>query len=968
MDYTLNYKLHDFLPLYNNISTRAFDVDINSLKEFVQYKLPRIEAFPQHPGDLMLHQRIISNFMNPNTKYDGLLLIHEMGTGKTCTAVGVAERFISNTYTPYPHTTVKKIVVLTKGKGLQNNFIHEIANVCTSGQYLQGLDRFIKNRNKRIQKRVKVKYTFDTFEIFAKNLQKMSSKEKTLTYENTLFIVDEAHNLRLSSDIEEQNIYTEVANLFKLLKTRKVLLLTGTPMKDQPEEIINLLNLFLRNNLTLEDLNNLNIFKQKIKGSISYLRSMVSDVHRIEEGELMGDLNHFKVYSVVMNSFQRKVYLKAKQKDDDERSIFNNSRQASSFVFPDGSYGKEGFEKYVVATSSGYKFISNIGAEIQTQLNKYSIKYADLIKKLEEDYSNGRLSFVFSEFVKGSGLIVLSILLELNGYQRADDASNFSRPHKRYVIFTNNTSTTAQTRKLIDVFNNPKNVKGEYISVILGSRVIMEGFSFKNIQSEYILTPHWNYSETSQIIARGLRVGSHTDLLKTGITPVFKIYHYVALPNADNSMDSIDLHMYEISEKKDYAIQKVMRTLKEAAFDCELNKDRNKVTDINMDFTRVCEYQRCDYSCDNTFDIDRVEINPRNYQLLYFRFSGEYYLLKNFIIKQIIKGPVTIEDLIKQSGYSNFEIITVFKDMVKSKEVLFTHPEGSYYLKNFNNLWFASTKTEEGDPYLLDFYRKYISVFMGKSIDELIYINQQNFMVDLVNKIFSSKNLLQLQENVVQLPLYLQEKLLCYSISTMDQNTPNNFVRDMVLNNYRLYYATTTSKSYVWLDPERPKCTTNQQYWRICGINEQEQINQIKSDRQPSVENPYGYVGLLNRTSNDFCLKKVDENHQSDKRKKNVGKRCQNWKKKDLVDLVSNRLKVKPDDDFAFDESDVARMKKDPKFKNIIESNGSLKDYKRLAFWNAQDINYLCTKIMQKFLDKKLVTDNPNCGTSRKVR
>jgi hypothetical protein len=74
----MDYKLHDFLPLYNPIQTQTFDQDINSLTEFVQFKLDKTEIFPLHPGDLMLHQRLISTFINPHTSYGGLLLVHEM--------------------------------------------------------------------------------------------------------------------------------------------------------------------------------------------------------------------------------------------------------------------------------------------------------------------------------------------------------------------------------------------------------------------------------------------------------------------------------------------------------------------------------------------------------------------------------------------------------------------------------------------------------------------------------------------------------------------------------------------------------------------------------------------------------------------------------------------------------------------------------------------------------------------------
>lgn len=913
----------------------------------------------------------------------------EMGTGKTCTAVGVAEGFINNTKMnnqKFPSTILKKIIVLTKGKGLQSNFINEIANVCTKGQYLVGLDKYMRNRDKRIRKNVKVDYTFDTFEIFSKALKKMSDSEKMTMYENSLFIVDEAHNLRMSSDPEENNIYTEIYGLFKLLKNRKILLLTGTPMKDQPEEIINLMNLFLRHDLTLDDLNDKKLFKEKITGYVSYLRTMMSDINREEVGYLMGTLNHFKVYPVFMDDFQAKVYLMAKQKDDDERSIFNHSRQASLMVFPDGTYGKNGFEQNIIQKYGNYQFSSpEIRTELLTQLHKYSAKYDDLLKKLKSDYADGRLSFIFSEFVKGSGLIVLSLLLELHGYVRATAESNFSKPQKRYAIFTNETSTDSQTRKLTSVFNNPKNMKGEYISTIIGSRVIMEGFSFKNIQSEYILTPHWNYSETSQIIARGLRLGSHNDLLKSGITPEVKIYHYVAFPYQQSNNDSIDLHMYEIAEKKDFAIQQVMRTLKEAAFDCQLTKDRNTITNSNLNNTRNCEYQMCEYKCDNPNTI-MVPSEPKNYQLLYFRLSEDYLKLKQFMVQNIINHPISVEEIMAKTKYTKFEILTVLQDMLNYQEVLYTRPEGSYYLTNFKNLYYASipyigvcnkNNNNDGldDPNLLNFYTKKVSVFMGKSIDELIFNHQKNFMVNLINQIFKSQSLIELQKNIVLLPIYLQDKLLCYSISLKNKNIPNSFVRDMVLNNFKLYYSISGNNAFVWLDPDYYKCTVNvddYRSWKSCSLTEQKQIEKMKKARTEVkiTNNPYGYIGLLNRTSNDFCLKKIQtEEQEEDKRKRNVGKRCQNWRKKELVDLVSNRLKINPDEDFNFNQTDMDMIKNNPKFSDLLSTtDGTLKDYKRVAFWNTQDVNYLCSKILQNFMEQKMVIDDPNCGTSKKIR
>ncbi|ABF82117.1 hypothetical protein MIV087L [Invertebrate iridescent virus 3] len=980
----MDYNLYDFLPLYHPVQTPAFDRDVNSLSEFTQYELPREEEFPQNPGDLMLHQKLISNFINPHTLYDGVLLVHEMGTGKTCTSVAVAEEFIKNNYSSgetYPYTMVKKIIVLTKGKGLQNNFVNEIANVCTWGQYLEGLDRYIRNRDKKIKKNVKVHYTFDTFEIFAKNLAKMSTNEKRMTYENSLFIVDEAHNLRLHSDPEEGNIYSEIYDLFHLLKSRKILLLTGTPMKDRPEEIIDLFNLILRTPLSVEDLDQPEQFKRKINGHVSYLRAMISDVDRREMGKKLGSLNHFRVQPVVMGDFQSQIYQLAKAKDDEEKSIFNNSRQSSAMVFPDGTYGKQGFEANILPTTSGHKLKPEIRDELRLNLRKYSAKYADLIDRLKVDYTEGRLSFVFSEFVKGSGLVALGLLLELNGYVKATPSSNFAKPQKRYAIFTNETSTDAQTKQLISAFNNPKNLKGEYISTILGSRVIMEGFSFKNIQSEYILSPHWNYSETSQIIARGLRLGSHNDLKKNNIKFEVRIYHYVSLANKNYPAESIDLHMYEIAEEKDLEIQKILRYIKEAAFDCRLNQQRNTITNRKFDGTRNCEYSSCSYECSNQVDIGH---DNRNYRLLYFQSADQYEKLKATIIETASRQPFTIEQIVAETKHSEFEVMTVIESLLNYRKVLFTRPEGYYYLSNIKNLFFASNVVfdrdkhyDSNDPTLLNYYTKYTTVYMGKSIGQLIQENQQKYMVFLVKKIFKSKNLVELQKYMVQLPIYLQEKLLSYSISVRHQDIKNNFVRDMVLNNFKLYYKIQDPQAFIWLNPENFLCTANYRdpdQWKPCTPSQQRDIEYMKRDRAniKVSNNSYGFIGLLNRKTNDFCLKKLQgptlSDEPTDKRKRNVGKRCQNWKKVDLVDLVANKLKVVPDEDFDFTAEDANTVKNNPKFKKLVTPEMDQNDLKRLAFWNAQDVNHLCRTTLTQFTAQKLVVDDPNCGTANKIR
>ena len=42
--------------------------------------------------ELNPHQKVIRNFMSNETPYNGLLLFHGLGTGKTCSSIQVCEK------------------------------------------------------------------------------------------------------------------------------------------------------------------------------------------------------------------------------------------------------------------------------------------------------------------------------------------------------------------------------------------------------------------------------------------------------------------------------------------------------------------------------------------------------------------------------------------------------------------------------------------------------------------------------------------------------------------------------------------------------------------------------------------------------------------------------------------------------------------------------------------------------------
>lgn len=153
-------------------------------------------------------------------------------------------------------------------------------------------------------------------------------------------------------------------------------------------------------------------------------------------------------------------------------------------------------------------------------LATFSIKYANCIRLLLENEGN---HFIYMDIAHGSGAIIFCELLKEFGFH------DFKKSGKgpAYALLTSKTSSDIDSA--LSKFNNYKNVNGEQIKVIIGTKIISEGFTLKNVQHVHIITPHWNFSETDQAIARAFRLFSHDDLLKIKPDLVVKIYLYTIL-------------------------------------------------------------------------------------------------------------------------------------------------------------------------------------------------------------------------------------------------------------------------------------------------------------------------------------------------------------------------------------------------------------------------------------------------------
>jgi len=199
--------------------------------------------------------------------------------------------------------------------------------------------------------------------------------------------------------------------------------------------------------------------------------------------------------------------------------------------------------------------------------------------------------FIFSNWLQ-FGVESLAIILDACGFKKYPELPGPSG--LRYFVWSSETSSNKDLiQRAKKAFNSMDNKDGSLIKIILGTRSIMEGVSFKNVRQVHITDPWWNEARIEQILARAVRFCSHTSLpLNEQYTDIFR--HYSVLPMIPDPdvqemmMDTFGVKNFKnfdsltieqkmaISSLKKYQINNEFEeTLKQVAYDCDLNKKGN---------------------------------------------------------------------------------------------------------------------------------------------------------------------------------------------------------------------------------------------------------------------------------------------------------------------------------------------------------------------------------------------------------
>jgi superfamily II DNA or RNA helicase len=579
---------------------------------------------------LQPNQRFLRRVMSPESPTRSMILVHGTGTGKTCSAIQIAEEYIIR-----PEFQDKRVLVLAN-PAIQENFkaqIFDISRVsvdpdgillskqCTGRRYLDMIERSqgesLRYTDKASQQRVmnlanKIIgefYEFQGYMTFS-NIIENARKTRTPndmkkwiheTFDNRLIIVDEAHNLKETTETATTK-FVAIA-LEEILKTAEgitLVLLTATPMYDKFDEILYYFNLFLWNERKLDGgklIKTSDIFADSgefKEGQEQVFRKWCQDYVSFVRGE-----NPF-TFPFRLNPPDALLALPDRKTDITGKPIEKQRKyltltksivsptQAEAIkgmtvkaisdprlicMYPENKTFRETFE----TSGNGYKYRDEKFLA-PSKIATYSSKFSLITQIL--DRTSG-VAFVYSNVVE-SGAQLFAMCLEEHGFEPAagqqllkETAGEVARGSKgKYVLFTSDISD-AEIRKTLVQLKKPENADGSLIRVVIASPKVSEGVDFRFVRQIHVLDPWFNMSRIEQVLGRGMRTCSHSMLPfeEQNCTVYLHVCRY-----ADSEQETVDEYIYRnYVEEKAVRIAKVKRIVMESAMDCDLQTSINSL-------------------------------------------------------------------------------------------------------------------------------------------------------------------------------------------------------------------------------------------------------------------------------------------------------------------------------------------------------------------------------------------------------
>lgn len=579
---------------------------------------------------LQTQQKFLRRILSPDSPNRNLLLVHGTGTGKTCTAIQVAEEYILR-----PDFQDKRVMVVASA-AVQENFrselfqmkrvkIDEVAGTleskqCTGRRYLDMLLRIesepanwnnprIRDKLERTADRIIDEfYEFMAYESFGNYIEKrLGGTEKDIdrdwvhaNFDNRLLIVDEAHNVPEGKDGRGvKGITRSLENLVKTADGLVLVFLTATPMFDTYDELAFYMNLFLWNDRKQD-------FKVSVKMS-DYFNPNVTLKAGVPGEEFRKWCQQYVSYVKGENPFTFPFRLPAPksvsaggvgsswlgkaippaekiqyltltpsdtqgvQKEVLSKTVAGDDEEGKKTALMEPTIcvlpGGKSFNEVFRRVGKQYGYVSEPFLTPEI-IGNHAAKFATVLKSIE----NGKgVCLVYSNYVT-MGARLFAMALEEHGYSAASgsallaETSYKGAPKGKYIVLTSDISES-EIDRLIRLSKSNDNAEGQQVRVIVTSKIVSEGVDFRFVRQIHILDPWWNMSRIEQVAGRGLRNCSHQSLPFEDQNCT--VYFHVARTGDDK--ECFDEYTYRTKvEQKAIKIARVRKVMAESAMDCPI--------------------------------------------------------------------------------------------------------------------------------------------------------------------------------------------------------------------------------------------------------------------------------------------------------------------------------------------------------------------------------------------------------------
>ena len=614
-------------PEIAEISTEALPpASIDALKTL---RTQACETTQQSGFKLQSQQRFLRRVLSPDAPNRSLLMVHGTGTGKTCTAIQVAEEYILR-----PEFQDKKVMVVASA-AVQENFrtqlfemnrvkIDTIAGTleskqCTGRRYLDMLLRIesepknwnnpdIRAKLERTADRIISEfYDFTAYGSFGNLIMsKLGGTEKDIdrewvhaNFDNRLLIVDEAHNIRESKDEEGiKGITRGLENLVKTADGLVLVCLTATPMFDTYDEILFYMNLFRWNDrkqdpkrsMKLADFFNPDATLKNGPGGDAF-RAWCQDYVSYVKGEnpftfpfrlpppkvVSRDTLKTSYTGKALTTAERIQYLDLVESTASgiQKTVLTRSektdeeekkRALMQLTLAVLPENKD-FDSLFRLSGKQYEYTVDPFLTPET-LPQHSAKFSTVIQSID---SGTGVCMVYSNFVK-MGALLFAMALEEHGFTAVSGESLLKSPQYKgqskgtYILLTSRISE-AEISKLLRLSKSERNRDGSQVRVIVAGPIVSEGVDFRYMRQIHVLDPWWNMSRIEQVVGRGLRTCSHQSLPFNQQNCTV----YLHVIRTEDGKECFDEYTYRTKvEQKAMKIARVRKVIAESAMDCPL--------------------------------------------------------------------------------------------------------------------------------------------------------------------------------------------------------------------------------------------------------------------------------------------------------------------------------------------------------------------------------------------------------------